>query len=87
MCWWPRAPPVASTDLAQLRGRPGPLRILLAGVGSDSPAILAHFGLSRQSIEAAGGSIGNTPELREKLRRRHRRRRRALDRAGVACLD
>src|ERR1017187_758566 len=37
----------------------------LAGIGSDSTRILAHFGLSRQAIEAAGGRIGNAPEDRE----------------------
>ncbi len=53
------------TDLSQIRQKRWPVRILSAGIGSDSTRILAHFGLSRQAIEAAGGRIGNTPEDRE----------------------
>ena len=34
-------------------------------VGGDSARILAHFGLSRQTIEAAGGSVGNTAADKE----------------------
>jgi para-nitrobenzyl esterase len=53
------------TDLSQIRQKRWPVRILTAGIGSDSSRILAHFGLSRETIEAAGGRIGNTPEDRE----------------------
>jgi uncharacterized protein len=55
------------TDLSQIRQKRWPIRILTAGVGSDSSRILAYFGLSRQEIEAAGGHIGNTPEDHEKF--------------------
>lgn len=55
------------TDLAQIRQKRWPVRILVAGIGSDSTSILAHFGLSRQEIEAAGGRVGNTAEDREKF--------------------
>ncbi|MBS1872615.1 MAG: TAXI family TRAP transporter solute-binding subunit [Acidobacteria bacterium] len=52
------------TDLAQLRGKP--VRVLTAGIGGDAtPLILAHYGLSKASIEAAGGAVGSTPALRE----------------------
>ena len=53
------------TDLSQIREKRWPVRILTAGIGGDSSRILAHFGLSRQTIEAAGGHVGNTPEDRE----------------------
>jgi para-nitrobenzyl esterase len=55
------------TDLAQIRQKRWPVRILTAGIGSDSAGILAHFGLSREVIEAAGGRVGNTAEDREKF--------------------
>ena len=50
------------TDLSQIREKRWPVRILSAGIGSDSSTILAHFGLSREAIKAAGGRVGNTPE-------------------------
>jgi len=53
------------TDLAQIRQKRWPVRILLAGLGSDSWRILAHYGLSKEVIEAGGGHVGNTPEDRE----------------------
>jgi hypothetical protein len=53
------------TDLAQIRQKRWPVRILTAGIGGDSAAILAHFGLSRQAIEAAGGRMGSSPVDRE----------------------
>jgi hypothetical protein len=53
------------TDLAQIRQKRWPVRILSAGIGSDTSGILAHFGLSREVIETAGGRIGNAPEDRE----------------------
>jgi uncharacterized protein len=52
------------TDLSQVRQKRWPVRILTAGIGADSAAILAHFGLSRQAIEEAGGHMGNSPEDR-----------------------
>ncbi len=53
------------TDLSQIRQKRWPVRILTAGIGGDAARILAHFDLSRSAIEASGGRIGNTPELRE----------------------
>jgi TRAP transporter TAXI family solute receptor len=53
------------TDLSQIRQMRWPVRILIAGIGGDSSRILAHYGLTRQTIEAAGGHVGNTPEDRE----------------------
>jgi para-nitrobenzyl esterase len=50
------------TDLAQVRQKRWPVRILLAGIGSSSSSILAYYGLTREAVEAAGGRIGNTPE-------------------------
>jgi para-nitrobenzyl esterase len=55
------------TDLSQIRQKRWPVRILSAGIGSNSSGILSYFGLSREVIEAAGGRIGNTPEDREKF--------------------
>ena len=55
------------TDLWQIRQKRWPVRILTAGIGGDSARILAHFDLSRQTIEAAGGHVGSTPEDREKF--------------------
>ena len=55
------------TDLSQIRQKRWPVRILSAGIGNDPTAILSHFGLSRQDIEAAGGRIGNMPEDQEKF--------------------
>jgi len=55
------------TDLSQIRQKRWPVRILTAGIGGDPSRILAHFGLSRQAIEAAGGHVGNSPEDREKF--------------------
>ena len=53
------------TDLAQIRQKRWPVRILTAGIGGDPSGILAHYGLSREAILAVGGQIGNTPELRQ----------------------
>jgi TRAP transporter TAXI family solute receptor len=55
------------TDLAQIRQKRWPVRILTAGIGRDSSRILAYYGLSKESIEAAGGHVGNSPEDREKF--------------------
>lgn len=53
------------TDLSKIRQKRWPVRILLAGIDGGAPTILAYYGLSREAIEAAGGRIGNTPEVRE----------------------
>jgi uncharacterized protein len=53
------------TDLSQIRERRWPVRILVAGIGGDATSILAHYGLSREIIQAAGGRVGNTAEDRE----------------------
>jgi uncharacterized protein len=55
------------TDLSQIREKRWPVRILTAGIGGDSSRILAHFGLSRQTIEAVGGRIGSSTEDKEKF--------------------
>ena len=55
------------TDLTQIRQKRWPIRILTAGIGGDATLILAHFGLSRQTIEAAGGHVGSSPEDREQF--------------------
>jgi len=53
----------AITDLAELKNLHRPLRIFTGGTGGDiANAVLAHYGLSPQSIEAAGGHVGNTDE-------------------------
>ena len=48
------------TNLSQIREKRWPVRILTAGIGSDSSRILAYYGLSRKTIEAAGGHVGNS---------------------------
>jgi len=54
------------TDLARIRQKKWPVRILLAGVGGGQESdILGYYGLSRQVIENAGGRIGNTAADRE----------------------
>ena len=53
------------TDLARIRQKRWPVRVLTAGIGADSASILAHFGLSRQAIEEAGGRVGNTADIRD----------------------
>ncbi len=50
------------TDLSQIRQKRWPVRILTAGIGRDSSRILAYYGLSRETVEAAGGHIGNAPQ-------------------------
>jgi uncharacterized protein len=55
------------TDLSQIRQKRWPVRVLTAGIGGDSASILSHFGLSRQTIEAAGGRVGNSAEDKEKF--------------------
>jgi TRAP transporter TAXI family solute receptor len=46
------------TDLSQMKQKRWPVRIL-TGVGTEADTILAYYGLSRQSIVAAGGRIAN----------------------------
>jgi len=47
------------TDLSEIREKCWPVRILTAGAGgADLNSILAHFGLSREAIEEAGGQVG-----------------------------
>jgi len=47
------------TDLSEIREKCWPVRILTAGAGgADLNSILAHFGLSREIIEEAGGRVG-----------------------------
>jgi uncharacterized protein len=55
------------TDLAQIKTKKWPVRILNAGIGGNAASILAYFGLDRQSIEEAGGHIGNSREDAEKF--------------------
>jgi TRAP transporter TAXI family solute receptor len=55
------------TNLSQLMDRSQPARILVAGIGGDSARILAHYGLTREGIEAAGGRVGNSPNDREEF--------------------
>jgi TRAP transporter TAXI family solute receptor len=55
------------TTLAQIREKRWPVRILTAGIGRDSARILAHYGLSKQIVEAAGGHMGNSAEDREQF--------------------
>jgi para-nitrobenzyl esterase len=51
------------TDLAQLGNEHRPLRVFTGGTGGAiADAILAYYGISNESIEAAGGHIGNTDE-------------------------
>jgi uncharacterized protein len=54
------------TDLSQIRQKCWPCRILTSQIG-QSDVILAHFGLSRDAIVAAGGHVGDTPEDRERF--------------------
>jgi TRAP transporter TAXI family solute receptor len=50
------------TDLSQVRQKRWPVRILTAGIGRDASRILAHYGLTKEAIEAAGGHVGRAPE-------------------------
>lgn len=52
------------TNLSQIREKRWPVRILTAGIGGDSARILGYYGLSKTNIEAVGGRIGNTAEIR-----------------------
>ncbi len=44
------------TDLAQIKEKRWPVRILVDN--NQGPAVLAHYGLTREVIEAAGGHVG-----------------------------
>lgn len=55
------------TDLAQVRQKRWPVRILLAGIGADSTRILAYYGLTKEAVEAAGGRVGRSAEDREQF--------------------
>jgi uncharacterized protein len=46
------------TDLAEIKQKRWPVRIL-TGVGTETDTILAYYGLTRQTVVAAGGHIGN----------------------------
>jgi TRAP transporter TAXI family solute receptor len=46
------------TDLGQIRGKRWPVRVLIDS-NDVAPAVLANYGLSKQTIEAAGGHVGN----------------------------
>jgi uncharacterized protein len=48
------------TDLSQIQQKCWPVHILTAGIGSDTSSILTHYGLSRETIVAAGGSMGSS---------------------------
>lgn len=50
------------TDLAQIKTKKWPVHILSAGVGGDATSVLSYYGLTRQAIQDAGGSIGNSAE-------------------------
>ena len=46
------------TDLSQIRNKRWPVRVLI-DVSDLAPAVLANYGLTKQSIEAAGGHVAN----------------------------
>jgi len=54
------------TDLAQVREKRWPVRILMAGIGRDSASrILEHYGLTEDVVEAAGGRVLRAHALAE----------------------
>jgi TRAP transporter TAXI family solute receptor len=53
------------TDLAQLRARRWPLRVLTDG-NEVSTAVLAYYGLSKADIEAGGGHVGSGLDPKER---------------------
>ena len=54
------------TDLAQVRQKRWPVRILARGGSTGMDAtVLAYYGLSKQTIEAAGGFVRETPADRK----------------------
>ena len=52
------------TDLRQIKEKRLPVRVFAVGQGGDiTPAILAYYGLTKESLESFGGRlVGNTPE-------------------------
>jgi hypothetical protein len=48
------------TDLAQIREKRWPVRVLMGLDAGAGKTILEYYGLSRQSIEAAGGHVGGS---------------------------
>lgn len=44
------------SDLAELKEKRWPLRVLM-GFGAEATAVLEHYGLDRQTVEAAGGEF------------------------------
>jgi TRAP-type uncharacterized transport system substrate-binding protein len=55
-----------STDLSQIKQKHWPIRILTAGIDIDSSQrILSYYGLSKQTVETAGGRIVNSREDQE----------------------
>ena len=56
------------TDLSQIEEKRLPVRIHATRQGGAiTPTILAYYGLTKEALEAFGGSVGNTPEDREAL--------------------
>jgi len=51
------------TDLAQVKTKRWPVRVLL---GNEGEQVLAYYGLSRQTIEAAGGHVGSSTNVAER---------------------
>ena len=45
------------TDLSQIKQKRWPVKILARGTGAMDEAVLAYYGLSKKSIEAAGGRV------------------------------
>jgi len=56
------------TDLAQVKQKRWPVRVLIAGIESGiANSILEYYGLSRAAIEAAGGHVGNSAQDKEQF--------------------
>ena len=56
------------TDLAQVKQKRWPVRVLIAGVeGNIANSVLEYYGLTRTAIEAAGGQVGNSAADRDKF--------------------
>ena len=51
------------TDLSQLKAKRWPLRVL---VGNEGQEVLNYYGLTRQTIESAGGHVGSTTNVAER---------------------
>jgi len=49
------------TGLAQIKQKRWPIRVYVAGIGGEiADSVLGYYGISRESIKAAGGHIGNS---------------------------